>query len=195
MQNKRLLIFLGGIVILSLFLLLNFRLAMSLDQSTKFMVTTDTKDQMPLAMQRNDKISMVLVGERPLVRALQVSLMHKLDQAGIGEIELAQDLEPAYPNPVLVVKVGKPGPLWTPFFAASQFPIHTGYTSDGDPTFMEVIEETRTSVGKKDVAFMYAEFEVSDLSLGLISRPGYHRFLAESLAEEIVTALKGMYGI
>ncbi len=194
MKNKRLWILLGGIVLISAaFLLLNFRLAVSNTQAAKLLFTTDLGDNMPVSMQRKDKISIVLVGEGPLVRALQKALTEKMDNAGIGEIELVQELEPVYQNPVLVVKVGRPDPIWTPLFATSQFSIHAGYASDGDSTFMEAIEKTHTSIGKKDVANMYAEFEVSDRSLGLISRQGYHLFLADYIAQEIVAALKDLY--
>jgi hypothetical protein len=195
MKNKRYLVSLAGIALLSLaFLFLNFRIALSNTQAGKLVATTDLGDgNRPVSMQRNDKISFALRGEGPLVRALQKALTEKMDAAGLPEIELVQDLKPAYPNPVLIVKVGRPGPTWTPFFAMSKIPIHAGYTSDGDSTFMEVIEKTHTSVGKKDVAFLYAEYEINDLSLGLISRLGYHRYLADYFAEQIVAALKDLY--
>jgi hypothetical protein len=164
-------------------------------QASKVLVTTDLGEDMPAPMQRKDTISMVLIGEGPLVNALQKALTEKMDEAGLGEIELVQELEPVYQNPVLIVKVGRPGPTWTPCFAMSKVPIHAGYTSDGDSTFMEVIEKTHTSGGKKDVAFLYAEYEVNDRSLGLISRPGYHQYLADYFAEEIVAALKDLYKV
>lgn len=150
---------------------------------------------MPVPMQRRDKISIVLVGKGPLVRALQKALTEQMDKAGMGEIELVQELEPVYQNPVLVVKVGKPNPIWTPFFAMSQFSIHAGYASDGDSTFMEGVEETHTSIAKKDVANMYAEYKVNDRSWGLISRPGYYQFLADYFAQEIVTVMKDLYKV
>ena len=195
MKNKRLSILLAGIAMMSMALLfLDFRVALSNTQAGKFVAATDMgDDNMPASMQRNDKISLALVGEGPLVRALQKALTEKMDAAGLPEIERVQELKPTYPNPVLIVKVGKPGPTWTPFFAMSRVPIHAGYTSNGDSTFMEAIEKTHTSVGKKDVAFLYAEYEVNDLSLGLISRPGYHQYLADYFAQEIVTALKDLY--
>lgn len=196
MKNKPLWILLGATVFLSAaFLLLNFRLAVSNTRSEKLVMTTDLGENMPDPMKRNEKISFVLVGKGPMVRALQKTLTEKIGEAGIGEIELSRELGPVYQNPVLVVKVGEPGPIWTPLFAMSKLPIHAGYASEGDSTFMEVIEKTRTSVGKKDVANMYAEYEVKDLSLGLISRLGYHQFLADYLAQEIVTALKDLYNV
>ena len=42
---------------------------------------------------------------------------------------------------------------------------------------------------------MYAEYEVNDRSVGLISRPGYHHFLADYLAQEIVAVLKDLYHV
>jgi len=196
MKNKRLWIFLGGIVLIgAAFMLLNFRVAASNTQTEKLIFTTDMGEEMPVPMQRRDKISIVLIGEGPLVRELQKALTEQMGKAGIGGIDLVQEIEPVYQNPVLVVKVGKPDTIWTPFFAMSKFPIHAGYASDGDSTFMEGVEETHTSIGKKDVANMYAEYEVNDRTWGLISRPGYHQFLVDYLAHEIVAALKNLYHI
>jgi hypothetical protein len=194
MKYKLLWILLGGILLVSAaFLLLNFRVAASNTQSSKLIFTTNMKDNMPVSMRRKDKISIVLVGEGPLVGALQKALTNKMNEAGIEKFELVQALEPKYPNPVLVVKVGRQGPIWTPLFAVSQVSVHAGYASNGDSTFMEAAEKTHTSVAQKDAANMYAEYEVNDRSLGLISRPGYHQFLADYLAQEIVAALKDLY--
>ena len=196
MKNKRLWIWLGGIALLgAAFLLLNFRLTVSNTRSEKLVVTTDLGENLPASMQSNHKMNLVLIGQGPMVSALQKTLFEKIAGTGIAQIELAQGLEPVYQNPVLVVKVGRPGPVWTPFLGMSRLPIHAGYASDGDTTFMEVIEKTHTSTSKKDVAFLYAEYEVKDLSLGLISRPGYHQYLADYLAQEIVTALKNLYNV
>jgi hypothetical protein len=196
MKDKRLWILLGGILLVgAAFLLLNFRLAASSTQAEKLLFTTDLGENMPVSMQRKDKISLVLLGEGPLVSSLHKALAEEMDKAGIGEIELVQEPKPVVQNPVLVVKVGKPAPIWTPFFAMSKFSIHAGYASDGDSTFMEAVEATHTSIAKKDVANMYAEYEVSDRSFGLISRLGYHRFLADYLAQEIVAALKDLYDV
>jgi len=196
MKNKRLWILLGGILLIgAAFLLLDFRVAASNTQTGKLIFTTDMGDNMPIPMQQRDKINVVLVGEGPLVRALQKALTEQMDKAGLGEVDLVQELEPASQNPVLVVKVGKPGPIWTLFFAMSQFSVHAAYASDGDSTFIEGVEETHTSVAKKDVANMYAEYEVNDRSFGMVSRPVYHRFLADYLAQEIATALKDLYHV
>ncbi len=196
MKNKRLRILLGWVVLISLaFLLLNFRVAVSNTQSNKLVATTDSGDKLQVPMQRNEKISMVLVGESSLIGVLRNTLADQMDKAGIGEIELVQELTPTLPNPVLVVKVGQPSPIWTPFLAMSQFSVHAGYASNGDTTYMERMEATHTSIGSPDPSIlnMYAEIDVNDLSWGVISRQGYNQYLADYFTQEIIAALKNLY--
>jgi len=198
MKDKRLWILLGGVLLIGVvFLLLDFRVAASSTHANQTIITTELEGNYPDRLQPTDTISMVLAGEGPLVRALQKSLTEQIDKAGMGQIELAGELEPAPQNPALVVKVGKPGSIWTPFFAMSQFSIHAGYASNGDMTFMESIEATHTGIGNPDtsVVTLYAEYEVNDRSFGLISLPGYHQYLADYLAQQIVEALKNLYNI
>jgi hypothetical protein len=195
MKNRRLWVLLGGIVVLSAaFLLLNFRAAMSNTRSEKNIITTGMGDRLPDAIQRRDKISIVLVGESPLAGALQKALAAELQDAGMGDIELAQGFEASYPNPVLVVKVGKPGLFWSPFFASGRFSIQAGYASNGETTFMG---KTPITVDNKNgpTLNMVAEYKVSDSSFGLISRPGYHQILADYLARQIAAALKDLYKV
>jgi hypothetical protein len=198
MKNKRLWVLLGGIILISLaFLFLSFRVAVSNAQATQRIMTTELQGIYPARLQPDDKISLVLVGEGPLVGALQKALTEQIDQAGMGQIEVEQELESKYPNPALVVKVDRPGPIWTPFFAMSQFSIHAGYATNGDTTFLEDLDKTQPYIRNPDpsVVNLYTEYEVSDQSFGLISRPGYHQYLADYLAQEIVQALKNLYNI
>src|SRR5215208_4475261 len=198
MKDKRLWIWIGGILLVSAaFLLLNFRVAVGNTQSMQMIMVTELEGNYPERLQPDNKISMLLVGEGLLVRALQKALTEKIDKAGMGQIELEQELEPKYPNPVLVIRVGQPSPIWTPFFGMSQFSIQAGYATNGDTTFMDGLDKTQPYIRSSDpsVVNLYTEYEVSDRSFGLISRPGYDRYLADYLAQEIVQALKNLYNI
>jgi|GEM_PF-2415665 len=198
MRDKRLWILLGGIALISAaFLLLNFRVATSDTQAIQKILTTELEGNYPDRLQRNDRISLVLVGEGPLAGALQKALTEKMDKAGMGELELAQEREPRYPNPVLVVTVSRPTLIWAPFFAMSQFSMHAGYATNGDATFMEDLDKTQPYIRNPDPSAvnLYTEYEGTDRSYGLISHPGYHQYLADYLAQEIVQALKNLYNI
>lgn len=198
MRDKRLWILLSGIVLISAaFLLLNFRVAASNTQAIQKIMTTELAGNYPDPLQRNDKISLVLDGESPLAGALQKSLTEKMDKAGMGKVELAQELEPRYPNPVLFIKVDSSSLIWVPFFAMSQFSMHAGYATNGDTTFMEVLDKTQPYIHNPDpsVVNLYTEYAGNDRSYGLISRLGYHGYLADYFAQEIVQALKNLYNI
>jgi hypothetical protein len=198
MKDKRLGILLGGILLVSAaFLLLDFRVAVGNTQSLQMIMVTELEGNYPDRLQSDDKISMVLVGEGPLVRALQKALTEKIDKVGTSQIEWEQELKPNYPNPVLVVKVGGPSPIWTPFFATSQFSIQAGYATNGDTAFMDALDKTQPYIRSSDpsAVHLYTEYEGSDRSFGLISRSGYDQYLADYLAREIVQALKNLYNI
>ena len=176
------------------FLCLDFRMAASNTQSEKNIITTSMGDGLPDAMQRREKINLALVGEGPLIAALQIALAVEMNNAGIGDIELVQGLEPRYQNPVLVIEVGRPVLFWTPFFATSRFTIQAGYSSIGDTTYMG---ETPVTIDNQDRSALnlYGEYNVTDRSWGLISRRGYHQILADYLARQIVTALRDLYRV
>lgn len=198
MKDKRLWILLGGTLLVSVaFLLLNFRVAVGNTQSLQMIMVTELEGNYPDRLQADDKISMVLVGEGPLVRELQKELTAEMNNLGMGQMEWEQELEPKYPNPALVVKVGQPGLIWTPLFGVSQFSVHAGYATNGDTTFMDGLDKTQPYIRSSDPSAinLYTKYEIGDWSLGLISRPGYDYYLAEYLAREIVQALKNLYNI
>lgn len=198
MRHTRLWVLLGGIVLVSAaFLLLNFRLAASDTQAVQKIIATELKGGYPDRLQPTDKVSLVLVDEGALVGALQKALAEKWDKVRMGDLELAQELEPPYPNPVLVVNVDRPRLIWTPFFAMSQFSIHAGYATDGDPSFMEDLDKTKPYIRNPDpsVVDLYTENDVKDRSFGLISRLGYSQYLADYVAQEIVNTVKNLYNI
>jgi hypothetical protein len=197
-KDKRLWILLAGIALISAaFLPLNFRVAVSNTQAIQRIITTELEGHYPDRLQRTDKISLVLVGEGSLVHSLQKALTEQMDKAGIGQIELEQELKSKYPNPVLVIKVDRPSLFWTPFFAISQFSVQVGYATNGDTTFLDVLDKTKPYIRNPNPAVvnLYTESEGNDRSLGLISRLGYHQYLADYLAEQIVQALKNLYNI
>jgi hypothetical protein len=177
-------------ILAAAFLLLNFHMAVSNNQVESSISTTSIGDRLPDAMQHREKITIAVAGEGPLVDALRRELVLEMRQAGMENVKPAQELAPAYQNPVLLVTVGNPGAIWTPFFATSQFSIQAGYASNGDATFKEPLVYDNENGPALN---MSAEFKVTDRSWGILSRPGYDQILAESLAKPIVDATKNLY--
>jgi len=195
MKNWKIWIFLGSIAsLLAAFLWLNFRIAASNTKAEMHITTASIGEGLPYSMQRRGKINLALIGEGPLIAALQNALVSEINKAGIGESELVRGIESKYPSPVLVIKLGSPKLLWTPFFATSQFTIQAGYSSVGNTAF---VGETPVTIDNRDgpALNMYGEYEVRDSSWGLMSRPGYYQILADYVAQQIVSALKDLYGV
>src|SRR5512139_1906367 len=106
MKNKGMLFLIGAIVLVAAFWLLDFRLAFSSTVTEKLVMTTDMGvNNMPVAMQRRERLSLVMSGEGPLVEALREALTKELEQAGLGDLVLEREPAADYPNPVLIVKV------------------------------------------------------------------------------------------
>lgn len=193
MKKRWLWILLGGIAALSAaFLFLDFHAAGSNTRAEKNIMRTSIGNQSLSLMQHKDKISIAVIGESPLVRALRRALAAQMHKIGMEDIEMAQGLGPAYQNPVLVVRVEKPRLLWTPFFATSRFSAQVGYAFTGDTTFMEELPVILDYQNGQNLT-IYAEYQITDRSWGLISRPGYQQMLADYLARDIVAALKNVY--
>jgi hypothetical protein len=195
MKNRRLWMSLAGIALLSVaFWFLNFRLAASNTQSQNNITTTGIGDGLPDVIQHRENINLALVGEGLLVTALQEALVTEVNNAGIGTVRLVEGNEPKYQNPVLIVRVESPDLFWTPFFATSQFTVQAGYSSSGDVTLVGKAPVTIDNRYGPALA-MYGEYQVSDRSWGLLSRPGYHQILAHYLARQIVATLKDLYHV
>ena len=196
-QHQRLWILLASIVSFFVaFWWIDFRLAASHTQSEKNITTTSIgmEDQLPDAMQRRQTINLALTGEGPLVTALQKALMAEIKQARLGDIQLVEAIVPKYQGPVLVVKVGRPGSLWMPFFVTSRVTAQIGYSSSGDNT---LLGKTSAYIDNRNgpAMMMYGEYQVNDRSWGVISRPGYYHMLADYLAQQIVATLKDLYRV
>lgn len=195
MKNTRRWILLGCIAsLLAAFLGLDFRIAASNTTAKNHISTASIGEGLPNAMQRREKIKLRVAGEGPLVTALQDVLLSEISSAGVGESQLLQEKSSTVPRLVLVVKVENARVYWTPFFAASQLTVQTGYSSVGSTAFpgeTPVILDNRAGLALQ----MVGEYSVGDSSWGLISRPGYYRLLAEAVAQQIVTALKDLYGV
>lgn len=193
MKNRRTWGFFAALVVLiAAFLLLNFRIAASNTQGEWNTFSTSSGEKMPDAMQRKEKITLVVTGDGPLAGALRSAIAAKLSEAGLGEVELGDAPETAYANPVLVVDAGKPGVFWTPFFGSTHLTVRAGYASNGDTTFLSdqpVVYDSKNG----PAIHLSADFTVDDRSWGMLSRPGYYQLLAEWLAQNLVDEMKKIY--
>ena len=62
---------------------------------------------------------------------------------------------------------------------------------------METLDATQIYLRRSDpsVVDLINEYEGSDRSFGLISRLGYHQYLADYFAQQIIDVMKNLYNI
>jgi hypothetical protein len=101
---------------------------------------------------------------------------------------------PAQPgHPYLLVEIEQADVRWTPVWATGEVVARVSYASTGEMAWRheETVIMSRED-GDEVVAVVKArgDFEVSDESWGLLSRPAYYERLAEALAAEIDKALQ-----
>ena len=193
MKIRQIAILLGGLALLiAAFLLINFRAAFSSTQAENNRSSVSIGDQMPNSMQRRDKITIIVEGDGLLARAIEKAVLAEFRKAGLENVELAQALTPTYPNPVLLIKPGNPSVIWTPFFATSQFAVQAGYASNGDTA---LLGDTPSTIDNRNgpALDMASDFKITDRSWGIISRPGYYQFLADTVAQNVVKVTTNLY--
>lgn len=193
MNNRKNLMILAGVAVLSAaFLLLNFRLAYSGTGAETMATTMSSGDQMPDDMQQRQKITLYVQGEGPLAGALRDTLEVKLREAGLGEVEVVQAIDADYPNPVLVVDTGKPSVFWTPIFGTSSVFVEAWYASNGDTTMIDA-ESVGFDSADGPGMITNTNYQITDNSFGILSRPGYYQVLADWLANSIIEGLRKIY--
>jgi hypothetical protein len=135
------------------------------------------------------QLAVYVAGDGPVAESLRSLLPRRLirDEAfsAIAPLDTMPDKVNA---PVLIVDLETSDVRWMPLSAGAEITARVSYATDGDTAWHD--EERPTIVGAADpIRRVRIESTLTDSSSGLVPRKAYHNHLAESLADEIVTAL------
>jgi hypothetical protein len=181
------------IIIAGAFLLLDFRLSrqtMAVNaQTERYSANVDQTHPLPAAQD----LDLYVVAPEALEEDLTAALLAELAQNPYaGRITVKEEPLQAASNAVLVVRVaGSPGSVWTPFYTRAVLEGQVAYASDGAVDWMEpgtVVLEAPDP--PQPMMKVRGTQEFRGTGYGLISRPGYHRYLAGELASQINTLLE-----
>lgn len=175
------------ILIILAFNFLNFRAAQSATEVNHSLSTYRAGETPPDSMAPGFTINVAIRGEPAIAAALTDALQEQLEaQPNVGGVTpLSLDRARDRGEPLLVVDLISDR-LWTPLYARTTLTAQLFFAYDGDapwPLDEPVVFDVSPAV-KAD-----GEFIVTDRTMGLISRPGYHHHLAHSLASDIAAAL------
>lgn len=175
------------LLIILAFNFLDFRAAQSATEVNHSLATYRAGETLPDNMAPGFTVNVAIRGEPAIAAALTEALQEQLEaQPNVGVVTpLALDRARDRGEPILVVDLISDR-LWTPFYARATLTAQLFFAYNGDapwPLDEPVVFEVSPAV-KAD-----GEFVVTDRTMGLISRPGYHHHLAHSLASDIAAAL------
>lgn len=185
-------IIIGVVLFLLASLTVDFRFARSETTSEHQQSTYASGETLPENMTGQETLAYSVEGDDAIARALVLALEERLE--GLPSVGDAgwQDGLPGGDSLVLVVEVESSSIRWTPFYSRATVQAEMAFASDGDLSFRGttpvVFDSREGPVVKAD-----GEYSVRDRSWGWLSLPGYHRHLAEQLAEEIARGLSDVF--
>jgi hypothetical protein len=132
-------------------------------------------------------LSYAVTGEGRIPSILATALQAELEEeTAVDTATLLPDPQKIQDQPVLLIDLTTDR-LWTPFYGHGALTAQLFYAYDGDapwPLDEPVVFRVSPAV-KAD-----GQFTVTDRTWGLISRPAYDNYLAQTLAEAIAAALQ-----
>lgn len=193
-MNRILIILLGLLTLIVVFLAADFNLTRSETTSQHNLTTIRQGDEIPAPTPIAQNLIVAVIGEGAFANRLREAILVELTASNLAaQGHWVATADTSSDTLHLVVRVDHNTSLWTPVYAQATVNTTLGYASNHDlswhgtlPISMEMDD---------DVSLLWAngEFELSDSSRGLLSRPAYHRILAEKMAAEMVQALGRIY--
>jgi hypothetical protein len=124
---------------------------------------------------------------KPLEKALAGALQN---QPVVGSLRLAGS-DAGAPGPaVLSITVDEQDYFWSPLYARSELAVRVAYATNGDIAFSQEATPHFRSTSDSPAIQLLGDYALSDASWGLVSKPGYHDYLADQIANTIAASLQ-----
>lgn len=166
---------------------LNFRAARSTTETNHSLSTYRAGETLPDSMTYPFTLSYAVTGEDLLGGALTTALQAELEGAtAVDTATIMTDPQEGIPGPILLIDLASDR-TWTPFYGNTTLKVQIYYAYNGDapwPLDEPVVFRDSPAI-KAD-----GEFTVVDTTWGLLSKPAYNEYLAQTLAERIAAALQ-----
>jgi hypothetical protein len=184
-------IFLGFAGLGALFFLFSFRIISSrLALNSGVATSHPSQEAGPVAFSELAP-QLVVEGDDPLSRALRKEIMRmKKSEITLGQVNLTSAQDVVAQSPLLVVRLRQQSGYWTPMYSQTDLQVEAAYASNGDVSFRES-EPTKFHLSESKIEMQYeGHYQLTDISWGVMSLPGYQDYLACQIAVTILTSLE-----
>ncbi len=128
-------------------------------------------------------------GGGPLATALKEQLPEALKaEAPDREVAITEVITERLAVALLDVRLARAAGFWTPLLARSEVTLEAAYSSDGDPSWLAQ-GDGRIAASADPVARLRIQVDGRYGASGLLSRRGYYRAVAASLAQSLAREL------
>lgn len=184
-------IFLGVAGLGALFFLFSFRIISSRSALNSEVATYHSSQEANPAAFSQLAPQLVVEGDDPLARALRKEITRMTKNVITpGQVNLTSAQDVAAQSPLLVVSLGQQSGYWTPVYSQTDLQVEAAYASNGDVSFRES-EPTKFHPSEGQGVLQYeGHYQLTDVSWGVMSLPGYQDYLAHQIAVKILTSLQ-----
>lgn len=187
-------VLLGLLALVVVFLTADFNFAHSETNSQHNLTTIRQGDEIPTPTPIEQNLTVAVVGEGAFADKLREAILTELAASRLapqGQWLATSDTNSQALH--LVIRVDHTSSLWTPVYAQATVKATLGYASDHDLSWHGTLPISMETDHDAPLLWATGEFELSDSSRGLLSRPAYQRILAEKMAAEIVQSLNRLH--
>ncbi len=184
-------IFLGVVGLGALFFLISFRIISSRSALNSGVATSHPSHEASPAAFSQRAPQLVVEGDDPLSCALRKEIT-RMTKIGItpGQVNLTSAQDVVAQSPLLVVNLRRQSGFWTPVYSRTDLEVEAAYASNGDVSFRES-EPTKFHSSEGQAVMQYeGHYQLTDISWGVMSLPGYRDYLAHQIAVDILTSLQ-----
>lgn len=189
-SNTILVVILVALVLIFIlaFLLLDFHIlrgqANASSQVSTYTFSIDEDHKIPL----NQNLYVYVRGGIGVEDRLAAALMESLvANPYIGTVEIQHGDPHSSSGSVLIVDLAQPNLLWTPFYSRADIEMEVAYASDGQVDWID--QETVNLTNGQPVIRLRGDYQMQASAAGLMSMPGFNRYLAQQLADQIAASL------
>lgn len=184
-------IFLGFAGLGTLFFLFSFRIISSRSALNSEVATSHPSQKVGPVAFSQPAPQLVVEGDDPLARALRKEIMRmKKSEITLGQVNLTSAQDVVAQSPLLVVRLRQQSGYWTPVYSQTDLQVEAAYASNGDVSFRES-EPTKFQLSEGKIVMQYeGHYQLTDISWGVMSLPGYQDYLAHQIAVTILTSLE-----
>jgi hypothetical protein len=172
------------------FFLVSFNISVS-ETPQNYSIASSKGDTTTQAVRVPDATGIYIVDTSRFSAALKARVSALQNQAfGLGQIQWLSSAVDQAGTALMHIEVVDQNIQWTPIYCTAELHVVVWYSSIGDISFRHTNPTSFSATGNQPALQLKGDYAVSDITKGLISRPGYENALADKVARTILESIQ-----